>query len=103
VQEGLLLHRVHVDRAGVAVNQGIVKALAVLPDPALAPVAVRDLAVPGAELALHHALGEHFIEGGWGRAAKTLADFLGRGGLRKPGESEEGQGPGAAGDKGPAA
>jgi hypothetical protein len=69
VEEGFLLHRVHVDGAGVAVNQGIIDALAVLPDAAFPPFAVLDLAIPGANQALHHPAGHDFLEGGSIRAA----------------------------------
>ena len=103
MEEGFLLHRVHVDGAGVAVNQAIINALAVLPDSAFPPLTVLDLTIPGTELALHLAFGPDLLEGGSIRAAETLLDFLGGGGLRPPRErQEEGQGPEAAPDKGPA-
>jgi hypothetical protein len=103
MEEGFLLHRVHVDGAGVAVNQGIIDAFAVLPDSTFPPLTLQDLTIPGTELALHLAFGLDLLEGGSIRAAETLLDFLGGGGLRPPGErQEEGQSSEAAPDKGPA-
>ena len=101
MEEGFFFNRVQVDGAGVAVHQAVIFALPVLPDATFAPVAGRDLAVPGTELALHQALVHLAVEGGRMRRDQAVAQRLGPGGPE--GEGQQGQGPGAGLDKSPAA
>ena len=100
VEEGFFFNGVQVDGAGVAVHQAVIFALPVLPDAAFPPVSGQNLAVPGAELALHQALVQLAGEGGRMGRNQAVLHRLGPG--RWGGEGQQRQGPGAGLDKSPA-
>jgi hypothetical protein len=77
MEERLFFYRIHVDGAGIAIDQGMINAPAILPDLTFPSPANPYLALAGTKGALNSALAQRDKIGGRFGPNKSLAQFLG--------------------------
>jgi hypothetical protein len=58
MEEGLLLNGIDMNRARIAVNKGVIPPVAILPDPAVTPLATGGLTLPWTEFATDALIGK---------------------------------------------
>jgi len=89
MEKRLLLHRVHVHGAGIAVHQAVILSPAVFPDPAKSPPSFGNDTLPRAELALNLSILQELEMRRKLLAEKTFFPLLGGSGGRIPGNRPE--------------
>jgi hypothetical protein len=89
VEKGLLLHRVHVHRTGVAIHQAVILPIPVFPHPAKSSPSLGNDALPGAKLALDFPIFQRLEMRGKPGAEKTFFSSLGTSRGRKAGNGPE--------------
>ena len=93
--ERFFLHRIHVNGTGIAVDQGMINPLPILPDLTIPSQARADLALTGTEGALNAVLPHGQIIGRWLGTNEPLTEFLGPSRFGKQTLTEQGRPPAA--------